>query len=91
VPRTAKEMDERRKLRNRLIVAERKKSGCAICGEKRFPCLDMHHIEEKKYSINRLVQEGATLERLLAELAKCIVLCANCHRVVHGTGPSPKP
>jgi hypothetical protein len=47
--------------------------------------LEFHHRNpaEKDEDIARAVQAGWALERLQAEVAKCVVLCANCHRKLH--------
>jgi predicted HNH restriction endonuclease len=47
-------------------------------------CFEFHHDgEEKKYSISTLAQKGYAIETIKAEIAKCVVLCANCHRIRH--------
>ena len=45
--------------------------------------MDYHHKDasSKVAGIADLVKSGATLTRLKAEIAKCELLCANCHRV----------
>jgi hypothetical protein len=59
------------------------------CGEDRFVCLDFHHLDPslKCFSISQVMGKWATtkihIEQFLAEVEKCIVLCANCHRVLH--------
>ena len=61
------------------------KSGlkCARCGESRSAALDFHHISgEKKLVIGQLAGL-ARKETILAEIAKCEVICSNCHRVEH--------
>ena len=61
--------------------------GCAICGNKSLPpeCYDFHHIDpkEKERDMGRsYLLPMAVLEK---EMAKCIVVCANCHRqLTHG-------
>jgi len=61
--------------------------GCSECGEKRHPALlEFHHNgdDKKAGDISRLsAKAGASNPRLLEEMAKCIVLCANCHRLAH--------
>lgn len=58
---------------------------CADC-EQVFPaCVyDIHHLDpkEKEFSIagNKVFLPWETLK---AELDKCILLCANCHRIRH--------
>ena len=58
---------------------------CAKCGETRGYVLDYHHInpEEKDGTIARLVSNNANEEKIKQEIAKCVVLCANCHREFH--------
>ena len=71
--------------RNRAITTETKATaGCAHCGEDDPVCLEFHHEDRKmkQYNICQLVDSGCSLEKLRAEIKKCIVLCANCHRKV---------
>jgi hypothetical protein len=58
--------------------------GCKICGEKRAPCLVFHHRDpkEKEMGIGDSVFK-VSKKRILAEIAKCDVLCANCHLLFH--------
>ncbi len=65
--------------------------GCSICGEHDLACLDFHHVGggRKKAWISRLVGRNATLARLDAEIATCVVLCANCHRKHHARKNHP--
>ena len=55
--------------------------GCPFCGEKEPVALDFHHRDPdvKDGSVRR----QTSLKRVQAEAAKCVVLCANCHRKVH--------
>lgn len=45
--------------------------------------LDFHHVnpEEKAFSIGN--NKYASMERIQAELDKCVVVCANDHRRIH--------
>jgi hypothetical protein len=56
------------------------------CGERDPRLLDFHHIEKKTKGISELVNSGASLERLINEIDKCVVLCLRCHRLKHWTG-----
>lgn len=50
--------------------------------------LDLHHIdpEEKEYTIREHLK---SFEKMLPELNKCELVCANCHREIHaGIHPS---
>lgn len=57
---------------------------CENCGENHPACLDFHHInsEDKEFAIGR-IKDYMSWKRLKNELAKCEVLCANCHRKKH--------
>jgi hypothetical protein len=57
--------------------------GCADCGYRRAPeALDFDHRDKagKTWNVSQLALSCAW-ERVLAEIAKCDVRCANCHRI----------
>jgi hypothetical protein len=56
---------------------------CEVCGEDETCCLDFHHIDpsQKDILVSRAIVY--TVKRLQKEIAKCKVLCSNCHRKVH--------
>ena len=75
---------------NVLIVRKAKDVPCIDCG-KRYPpyVMDFDHVNgEKKFNVGKF---GAlSTERVLAEIAKCEVVCANCHRIrTYGNGDNP--
>lgn len=55
---------------------------CTDCGG-RFPpeCMDYDHLHNKKREIGRLKRDTGSSRRLLEEIAKCELVCANCHRI----------
>jgi hypothetical protein len=55
---------------------------CVDCGEADIRVLDFDHRPgvEKIEAIAVLVMRQAPLQRVLAEIEKCDVRCANCHR-----------
>ena len=57
---------------------------CEKCGENHPACLDFHHINpnEKSFALGR-VDKFLSIKLLQNEIAKCEVLCANCHRKEH--------
>lgn len=61
-----------------------KQSPCADCKQV-FPpcCMDFDHKEygSKKKNVAILVGEGYSKEIILKEIAKCDLVCANCHRI----------
>ncbi len=60
------------------------KSPCNLCGESHVACLDFHHRDprEKRFLISRSYFRYKK-ETVLLEVAKCDVICANCHRKLH--------
>jgi hypothetical protein len=74
----------RRKLKQMLV--EYKGGRCILCGFRGyFGVFDLHHTDgaKKEFGISA---NGITRswERLKAEADKCVLICANCHREVHG-------
>jgi hypothetical protein len=71
----------RRKKLKQLAVAHLG-GKCTICGyNKCVDALDFHHLDPKEKSF-AISYKGYTRswENVKLELAKCILLCANCHR-----------
>lgn len=56
---------------------------CQNCGENHPATLDFHHNKDKDFDISYMVHSGYGKERIANELAKCITLCSNCHRILH--------
>lgn len=80
-------LEYHRKKRQELvdIVNEiKEKSGCCNCSEKNSVCLDFHHIDptKKDLTVSKLMF-CKSKDRMLKEIKKCVVLCANCHRKFH--------
>jgi 5-methylcytosine-specific restriction endonuclease McrA len=70
--------------RNRAYVLEYLKTHhCDECGEDRPECLDFHHTNRitKLDRVSKLVHNTRSLKVIQAEMDKCVILCANCHRV----------
>jgi hypothetical protein len=67
----------------RRLIAEAKTDGCSRCDEDHPAALDFHHIDPatKSFNLNRAGRHSDA--KVLEEIAKCIVLCANCHRKEH--------
>ena len=63
----------------------RKSTSCSVCGESDPACLDFHHTnpKEKEFSLGDTKASGFSKKRLLNEIQKCVVVCANCHRKAH--------
>lgn len=71
------------RLARRAEVARLKEaSPCTDCGGH-FPsvCMDFDHVgTDKIANVARLIADGP-MEKILAEIAKCELVCANCHRI----------
>jgi hypothetical protein len=66
----------------RLIETKKvaKERPCADCGVQ-YPhyVMDFDHREDKKFTISKMAGR-VSQQRLKEEIAKCDVVCANCHR-----------
>jgi 5-methylcytosine-specific restriction endonuclease McrA len=76
---------QRRRVRIKEMAVEYKGGKCERCGYcKSLKAMEFHHIDptQKDFGIG---YKGRTRswEVVKAELDKCILLCANCHREVH--------
>ena len=80
-----------RRLQARRVLTEwffelKSTFSCARCGEGDASCLDFHHRnpDEKSDELGRAIWiNGWSKKRILQEIDKCVVLCANCHRKLH--------
>lgn len=69
-------------LRNRnlrYIVDYLMKNPCVDCGEKDFVVLEFDHQGNKSGNISNMKNHNS-LQVIKDEIAKCDVVCANCHR-----------
>ena len=59
--------------------------GCRCCPERTPECLKFHHLdpEMKDLEVSKAVQREWSVSRLLEEIAKCVVVCGNCHDKLH--------
>jgi hypothetical protein len=65
------------------LIAEAKQVPCTDCGHE-FPtiCMDFDHTSDnKECDVADMVRRAVSPARLQAEIAKCEVVCANCHRL----------
>ena len=64
-----------------FVLAYLRDHPCADCGLDDPIVMEFDHVRgAKRCPVSDLVREGANLETLTAEIAKCVVRCANCHR-----------
>jgi hypothetical protein len=58
---------------------------CVDCSETDAYVLEFDHVKGKKSNnISRMVMDGFSWFTIEAEIAKCEVRCANCHRIKEG-------
>jgi hypothetical protein len=80
-----KQRDTRKELRRWFreeVLADAK---CSRCNENHPATFDFHHIDPstKEFSLSEMSDKKFSKERVLKELDKCEILCANCHRKHH--------
>jgi hypothetical protein len=76
------------KQRNRRIRAENRDRmveflrahPCADCGETDIVVVEFDHLRDKSWNVGSMVSHNSEWARILEEIAKCEVVCANCHR-----------
>lgn len=74
-----------RKRELKRLCVEYKGGVCVDCGGKFHPAIfDFHHVDqkEKDFSISSITSTKLT-DPIKSELDKCVLLCANCHRLRH--------
>ena len=79
----------KRRTERKKLAVEYKGGECVMCGIKHTdtnsPIFDFHHIDPtiKDDDPSQLMRGKWEITKV--ELDKCILLCANCHRLIHFT------
>ena len=84
------------------LLAHLRRHPCVDCGETDPVVLEFDHVGEKTASISVLLSQTATRKAIDAEIARCEVVCTNCHRrrtayragwrrASHGAAGAPLP
>lgn len=76
---------ERQRALKRMAV-DYKGGCCERCGYSRYlGALEFHHKDpsEKEFTIGS-VKNKSISDEIKSELDKCMLVCANCHRELHG-------
>lgn len=83
--KTTRMAKARRVANSRYILEYKASQGCATCGFSDSRALDFHHKDpaSKAFNIGTGKFRTQSLDNLKAEIAKCVVLCSNCHRILH--------
>lgn len=84
-------VNRERDRRNWTTLRQRKKewldsqkTACARCGESDIVCLDFHHRDASMKDANLSIAVAHwSIRKLRIEMAKCEILCSNCHRKLH--------
>lgn len=81
-PRSIDESLKRRRVSIREYVKAKKAVPCVDCNQS-YPwyVMDFDHVRgEKKFNLSRSTSRFASTVAMDEEIAKCDVVCANCHR-----------
>jgi hypothetical protein len=87
-PEAIREAKQKFYNKRKILAVELKGSECIHCGlkhdGKNHAVFDFHHLdpEYKEQNISKMLINKAWKGTLL-ELEKCVLLCANCHRLEH--------
>lgn len=79
---TARSHKTRQKFRRDYIKAKKENKPCADCGQI-YPwyVMDFDHVRgEKKFNLSIVGSMICSVEKMDKEMAKCEIVCANCHR-----------
>lgn len=72
---------ERRRERTRAMLDHLRTHPCMDCGEADPVVLEFDHVSgEKIMDVSRMARHGVSERKLRAEMEKCEIRCANCHR-----------
>ena len=82
---------QKKKYRNlkKVRLLKLKGSECVKCGVKfdgtNAAMFDFHHTDENKknFSLGACAMNNKSWDKIVKEAEKCILLCANCHRLTH--------
>jgi len=67
------------------IIDIKSVQGCKLCGFSHPAALDFHHRDPmgKEFAVAVAIRNGYGLNKIKTEIAKCDLICANCHRILH--------
>lgn len=65
------------------------KTECFMCGFKDKRALEFHHRNPKDKSFELSTWKAHSEKEIKAEILKCDVVCANCHRIIHSQPDPP--
>lgn len=69
---------------NKRLAVEYKGGRCEKCGYNRcYAGLDFHHLDPSKKDPHWKKLRCKSLEKIKAEIDKCMLVCKNCHAEIH--------
>jgi hypothetical protein len=82
---SAKEKSQRSRNKKKIwYLAFIKTQCCAHCGNSDHRVLEWHHKDhETKFMKISKMLSTYSINAIKREIAKCLCLCANCHRILH--------
>jgi hypothetical protein len=74
----------RRRREVRALLAQLRRAGaCQVCGEDDPLVLDFHHCDPASKAFTVGGFHRRSVSAVAAEVAKCCLVCANCHRRIN--------
>jgi hypothetical protein len=81
-PEYYKQKAAERQRRLTAIIRTEKSRPCTDCSvEYPWYVMDFDHCGEKEFNLSGAARMGWSEQRIRAEIAKCEIVCANCHRI----------
>ena len=80
------EKQKERAIKRKLELIKLKGGKCEKCGyNKNLGALEFHHLDPsiKEFNLDERHLSNTTIEKILNELDKCILVCSNCHKEIH--------
>jgi hypothetical protein len=75
-----------RSLRRKIELIDLKGGKCEVCGyNKNLAALQFHHLDptKKVMKLDMRTLGNTNMDKIMLELDKCVLLCANCHSEEH--------
>jgi hypothetical protein len=74
--------NKNRRRRNRSLVdGILRRSRCADCDTADWRVLEFDHLRDKEHNVSDMGGSSRSEAAIMAEIEKCEVVCANCHRI----------
>ena len=67
------------------VTDYKKENKCCKCGVEDHRVLEFHHLDSKnkEFDIGFAIHGRCGMERIKREMEKCIIICSNCHKILH--------